>query len=56
MTLVSVFLIDPFNNDVIPGIALKSVRFVLNEVSQIANIEPKLTIYWHERGEQLRSE
>ena len=47
-------LIDSFNNGVIRGKALKSVSFVLNEFSQIANIEPKLTTYWHKRGEQLR--
>ena len=36
--------------------ALKAVRFVLNEFSQIANIELTLTTYWHKRGEQLRNE
>ena len=48
--------IDPFNNDVIHGKALKSVSFVLNEFSQIANTESKLTTYWNKRGEQLRNE
>ena len=48
--------IDTFNNDVIRGKALKSVSCVLNEFSQIVNIEPKLTTYWHKRGEQLRNE
>ena len=38
-------VIDPLNNDVICGKALKSVSFVLNEFSQIANIEPRLTTY-----------
>ena len=37
--LVSVFLIDPFNSDVIRGKALKYVRFCPNKFSQIANIE-----------------
>ena len=46
-------LIDSFNNGVIRGKALKYVSFVLKEFSQIANIEPKLTTYWHKRGEQL---
>ena len=50
------FSIDPFNNDIIRRKALKSVSFVLNEFSLIANIEPKLTIYWHKRGEQIRNE
>ena len=44
------------NNDVIRGKALKSGSFVLNEFSQIANIEPKLNTYWHKRGEQLTNE
>ena len=44
------------NNDVIRGKSLKSMSFVLNEFSQIANIDPKLTTYWHKRGEQLRNE
>ena len=44
---------DPFNNDIIRGKALKSMSFVLNEFSQIANIEPKLPTYWHKRGDQL---
>ena len=39
------FLIDSFNDGVIRGKALKSACFVLNEFSQIANIEPKLTKY-----------
>ena len=52
---VNIF-IDPFSNDVIRGKALKCVNFVLNEFSQRANIEPKLTTYWHKRGEQLRNE
>ena len=51
-----VWLIDPFNNDVIHGKALKYVSFVLNKFSQIATIEPKLTTYWHKRGEQVRNE
>ena len=37
-------------NDVIRGKALKSGSFVLNEFSQIANIEPKLNTYCHRRG------
>ena len=48
--------IDTFNNDVIRGKALKSVSCVLNEFSQIVNIESKLTTYWHKSGEQLRNE
>ena len=28
----------------------------VNESPQIATIEPKLTTYWHKRGEQLRNE
>ena len=44
-------VIDPFNNDVIRGKVLKSVGLVLNEFSQRANVEPKLTTYWHKRGE-----
>ena len=48
--------LDPFNNDVIHGKALESASFVLNKFSKIANIEPKLTTYWHKRGEQLRNE
>ena len=47
---------DPFNDDVIHRKALKSVSFVLNEFSQIGNIESKLTTYWHKRGEQLRND
>ena len=46
--------IDPFDNDIIRVKALKSVSFVLNKFSQIANIESKLTTHWHKRGEQLR--
>ena len=41
--------IDPFDNDIIRVKALKSVSFVLNKFSQIANIEPKLTTHWHKR-------
>ena len=53
---VIVDTIHPFNSDVICGKALKYVSFVLsNEFSQIANIEPKLTTYWHKMGEQLRN-
>ena len=37
----------PFNNYVILRKALKSMSLVLNEFSQIANIEPKLTTYWN---------
>ena len=48
--------IDPINNDVIPGKILKYMSFVLNEFSQIANIESHLTTYWYKRGEQLRNE
>ena len=48
--------IGPFNIDIIHKKALKSVSFVLKEFSQIANIEPKLTTYWHKRAEQLRNE
>ena len=40
-------VIDPFNNDIICGKALKYVSFVLNKFSQIANVEPKLTTYWY---------
>ena len=36
--------------------ALKTVSLVLNEFSQIENIEPKLTTHWHKKGEQLRNE
>ena len=43
--------VDPFNNDIIRKKALKSVSFVLNKFSQMACIEPKLTTYWHKRGE-----
>ena len=46
--------IDPFDNDIIRVKALKSVSFVLDKFSQIANIEPKLTTHWHKRSEQLR--
>ena len=47
----------PFNNNIIRRKALKSVSFVLNEFSQIANIyRTKLTINWHKRGEQLINE
>ena len=49
-------LIDPSNNDIICVKAPKSVTFVLNEFSQITNIEPKVTTYWHKRGEQLWDE
>ena len=56
LTLRGVYLSDPFNNDIICRKALKSVSFLLKEFSLIANIEPKLTIYWHKRGEQLRNE
>ena len=31
------------------------MSFILSEFSQIANIEPKLTTYWHKRGEELSS-
>ena len=41
--------IYPFNNYVIRGKPLKSVSFVRNEFSQIANIKPKLASYWHKR-------
>ena len=34
----------------------KMCVFILNEFSQIANIEAELTKYWHERGAQLRKE
>ena len=44
---------DPFNNDVIRGKALNSVSFVLNEFYQIANVEPKLTTYYHKRVNNL---
>ena len=47
------FIIGPFNNDAICGKALKSVSFVLYKFSQIANIEPKLTTYWHKRANNL---
>ena len=40
----------PLNNDVIRGKALKSVGFVLNDFSQIANIEPTLTTYIDTKG------
>ena len=39
---------------VIRGKALKSVSFVLNEFSQIANTEPKLTTCWHKRGDTTK--
>ena len=52
ITLRCIYLYIPFNNDIIRGKALKSVRFVVNDFSQIANIEPKLTTYWHKTGEQ----
>ena len=32
------------------------MSFVLNKFSQIVNIDPKLTTYWHKRGEQFRNE
>ena len=49
-------VIDPFNNDVTRGKALTSMSFVLNKFSLIANVEPKLTTYWHKMCEQLRNE
>ena len=39
--------VDLFNKDNIHGKAPKSVSFVLNKFSQIANIESKLITYWH---------
>ena len=56
MALVWAFLIDPFNNDVNRGKPLKYVHFVLNKVSQIANIESKLTTYWDKGGQKLRND
>ena len=41
------YLIDPFSNYDIYGKTLTSVSFDFNEFSQIANIESKLTTYWH---------
>ena len=41
------------DNDIIYRKALKSVSFVLDEFSQIANIEPKLTTYWHKKVNNL---
>ena len=32
------------------------MRSVLSEFSLIANIEAKLTTYWHKRGEQRRNQ
>ena len=45
--------IDTFINDVICIKALKSVSFFRKKFSQIASVEPTLTVYWHKRGEQL---
>ena len=43
---------DLFNNEVIHGRALKSVSFVLCEISQRANMEAKLTT-WKKRVNNL---
>ena len=56
IALVSVFFIDNLKNDVIRRKSLKYVRFVLNEVSHIANIPPKLTTYLHKSGEKLAND
>ena len=59
--------IDPFNNDSISVCVCvccvcvwKSTEIcgfiLISELSQTTSIEPKLTTYWHKRGEQLWNE
>ena len=53
MNMISYIIIDAFINDVIRGIALKSVSFVRNKLSKIGKYRNWLHI---KRGEQLRNE